>query len=311
MSQTSPYNKNSNLGSPVVKNKILKYLYSKVSSIIKHECIAGEKDLNNIRDNDYIICPRFRGTRSWIIFFRSGDEYYAVNFPQHSQRKKQELFIHSLDISVTKDFYYGTVMEGIFFKMDENKYLIIDEVYLLAGENQLLKPKDDRLAYLSKYLTENMLRNPTYNMYVSQFFQTDKTNLKELYEKIKNDTNIQEIIFYPKIFGRKIYSYTIIDTDLVDNVIKISSFRMQKTENPDVYKLLTIKYATKIGIAYIPDIETSKKCKSWFKHNKCKELVVKCQMDMEKKKWVPIELVEQDIDDIGTEQSDEREIVEV
>lgn len=298
MSQTlTKYIKNANLGSTNIKNRILQYLYtSKINLNLKHEIISGVKDLDNIRDNEYIICPRFCGTRSWILFFHIDNNYYAVNFPKHSQQKKNFLYIHPIDISVGKEFYRGTIMEGIFYRTDEKRYLVVDEVYLLAGINQLLKPKDDRLNNLSEYFKSNVNINHNYYMYVSQYFTIGKSSLKELYEKIKSDAKIQEIIFYPKIYGRKIYGYTIIDSDLVDNIIKLSHFCMQKTASPDVYNLLSMSTQNKIDIAYIPDMETSKKCKQWFKDNKTKELNVKCQMDMEKKKWIPIELVEGDLE---------------
>lgn len=319
MSQaSSQYRKNEQLGSREVKNKILKYLYSSGVNInLKHNNITNEKDLDSIKDNDYIICPRFSGTRSWIIFFCVEDNYYAVNFPKHSQKKKEDLFIHAIDMNVSKEFYRGTIMEGIFFRMDERKFLVIDEVYTLAGEDQLLKSKDDRLNYLSQYIKTSTNRNINYNMNVSQYYNINKKSLKELYEKIKADTKIQEIIFYPKIYGRKIYMYTIIDSDLMDNIIKLTKFLLQKTGSPDVYNLLTTDSKTKIDIAYIPDIDTSKKCKQWFKDNKTKELLVKCQMDMDKKKWVPLELVEHDLENEDNEDNDnnnaesDREIVEV
>lgn len=308
---TSTYKKNIDLNSTTIKNKILKYLYGKINTQTEFKNITSEEDLNDIRDNDYIICPRFNGVRSWIIFFQIEDNYYAVNFPKHSQKKKYDLFIHPIDINVSKDFYHGTIMEGIFYKINENCYLIIDEVYYLAGQNQLLKPKDDRLEQLSYFLTANIVFNPTYNMQISQFFQVNKKNLKELYTKIKSDTKIQEIIFYPKTFGRKIYNYTIMDYDLIDNVIKLSTFRFQKTTSPDVYNLLTVSSGKKLDIAYIPDMETSKKCKQWFKDNKVKELLVRCQMNMDKKKWIPLEIIEDDVNELDDADKSDDEVAEV
>ncbi|XWV26074.1 putative mRNA capping enzyme [Tupanvirus soda lake] len=302
------YIKNANLGSREVKNNILKYLYSSnINLNLKYEIITSEKDLDNIRDNDYIICPRFGGTRSWILFFQIDNNYYAVNFPKHSQRKKEDLYIHPIEMSVCKQFYRGTIMEGIFFRIDEKKYLVVDEVYMLGGQNQLLKPKDDRLNYLKKYFQKYTNINENYYMYVSQYFTPSKSSLKELYEKIKSDPKIQDIIFYPKIYGRKIYNYTIIDSDLVDNVIKLAQFYMQKTASPDVFNLLAPNTKNKIDIAYIPDAQTSKMCRQWFKDNKAKELFVKCQMDMEKKKWIPIELVEQELENDEHNSSDDED----
>nr|AEX62654.1 putative mRNA enzyme [Moumouvirus Monve] len=41
-------------------------------------------------------------------------------------------------------------MEGIYFNVDERKFLIVDEVYKLAGQDQMLKPKCDRLEMLTQ-----------------------------------------------------------------------------------------------------------------------------------------------------------------
>lgn len=307
MNVSQTYNKNKDLGIDVVKNKILKYLYTNIKKNIQYHNIQDEKDLNNIRDNNYIVCPRFTGTRSWIIFFHDEENYYAVNFPKHNPKKIYDLKIHPIDINVAKEFYNGTIMEGIFFRMNEEKFLVVDEVYLLAGQNQLLKPKDDRLNDLAQYFVSKRIINDTYYMDVSKFYKIEPDNLKKLYDKIKEDNKIQEIIFYPKIYGGKIYSYTIIDTDLVDHIVKIAKFRMQKTASPDVYNLFIINSQDKIGIAYIPNIDVSKMCKRWFRDNKSKELIVKCQLHLEKKKWVPMELIETDI----TNLDDEKDVVEV
>lgn len=287
------YNKNVNLESNKVKNIILKYLYQNVEIGIRHEIISNVKILDYINSDEYIICPTLRGIRSWIIFFRNGDDYYAVSFPK-TEKIRDNFRVYPLGINVVKEFYYGTIMEGIFYRMDDTRFLVIDEVYLLSGQNQLLKSKDDRLIDLTRYITKSIRINPDFQMYVSQFFNINKKSIRELYDKIKSDSRIQEIIFYPKIFGKKIYSYTILDSDVIDTVIKLSKFYLQKTESPDVYNLLTLEPRNKVGIAYIPNIDVSKKCKNWFKHNKKKELVVKCQLDIDKNKWIPLEVVNDD-----------------
>lgn len=302
------HDKNLNLRSAEVKNEILKYLYSSGINVnSRHEKICNSRDLDNIRDSDYVICPKFRGTRTWVIFFHSvrSNVYYAVNFPKHSQRKREDIVIHPIEINVDTKFYHGTIMEGIYYKDSNTKYLIIDEVYVLGGENQLLKSKDDRLNYLSTYFKDSIRINLNYSMIVTQYYLIGKKSLKELYDSIKKDTRIQEIIFYPQQYGKKIYLYTIIDTDLIDNVIKTAILYFQKTSTPDVYNLLSCDSKTKIGMAYIPDTETSKKCKEWFKLNKkAKELIVKCRFDMVKKLWIPIELVEEDIIEISESNSE-------
>ena len=300
---TSEYNKNININDAETKNMILKYLYGKnLKNTISFTGIQKVSDLDNIKNGDYIVCPRFRGSRSWVIFFKTQGSkheipnYYAVSFPKHSQYKKINLRIHAVDISVSREFYNGTIMEGIFYRVANEKFLIIDEVYTLCGENQLLKSKTDRLNYLSNFITTNTVQTLSYHLYPCQYYSLTESNLSELYDKIKGDNRIQDIIFYPQIHGRKIYQYTIIDIDLTDDIIKTGVFKLQKTNNPDVYNVISFKTDNKIDIAYLPDMATSKKCKQWFKDEKATELAVKCRMNMEHKKWIPIELIETDVD---------------
>jgi hypothetical protein len=284
------YIKNSNLKSVQTKKNIYQFLHKYVDSIQKSEHIKNIKDLDNIRDNDYIICPKLIGTRCWIIFCKFDNYYYAVNFSKYSKQINNTI-IHPINVSVIKEFYDGTIMEGTHYRIDNKHFLVIDEVYLFAGQAQLLKPKDDRLSEMNRRIIFDNMNNSTYTMYISKFFQINKKSLQELYEIVKFDEKIKEIIFYPKIFGRKIYSYTIMDYDLVDIIIKLSKFQLQKTNNLDVYNLLSITTNNKIDIAYIPDMETSKKCKQWFKDSHNKNIIVKCQMDINKKKWIPIEII--------------------
>ncbi|AEQ33345.1 putative mRNA capping enzyme [Megavirus vitis] len=298
--------KNAGLGTREVKNLVLKYLYSsRVNLNLRHEYIKNEKDLDNIRDNDYIVCPRFSGTRSWILFFKSEyDIYYAVNFPKHSQKKKEYINIFPIDVTVSKDFYRGTIMEGIYFTFDDKRYLIVDEVYMLSGQDQMLKPKCDRLDNLTQCFKKSVVGNNRFNLYVSQYYRTDKNNLKEMYEKIKTDPKIQEIIFYPNTYGRKIYSYTIIDLDLQDDITKYSCLIMEKTASSDVFNLYFTNTQNKIGIAYIPDMATSKMCKQWFKDAKTNKLIVKCKLHIAKNKWIPVEVIETDIENVEENESD-------
>lgn len=289
----NPISKNYYLGSDQTKNKILKFLCSsQIELKTKYERIMEESDLSNIKNDDYIICPKFRGSRTWIIFFHNDENYYAVTFSKNFQRNREKLVIHPIDISVHPSFYQGTIMEGIFYRVDNNHFLVIDEVHILAGENQLLKSRDDRLNNLSNFINKFTQINPYYSMYVTQFFTIKKNSLKDLYQKIKADSKIQEIIFYPRGYKGNIYVYTIMNYDLIDPIVKISHFWLQKTTKPDVYNLLLTQNSNKTDIAYVPDMETSKKCKKWFKNKKSDKLFVKCKMDMDQQKWVPVEIVE-------------------
>lgn len=288
--------KNFNINSDEIKNRILKYLYTNgINTEVRYANVSSEKDLDVIKNNDYIICPRYVGTRSWVILFNVGINYYAVNFPKHGQHKRTDIVIHPIEMAFGKAFYQGTIMEGIYYRNDNNKHIIIDEIYTLCGENQIFKPKEDRLGTLKLHFKKNVASSPNFSMTVVNHYEINAPSLKDLHEKIKNNPNVQEIIFYPKKYGDKIYSYTILDSDLMDNIIETSCFYLEKTSSPDVYNLLATKTKNKIDIAYVPTLEASIRCKSWFKNKKIKEILVKCQYDYSFKKWIPMEIIEEDV----------------
>jgi hypothetical protein len=283
--------KNPNLDMSETKKMIFKYLSNHVNMDSHQEIIKDEKDLDVIREGDYVVCPRFDGARIWAVFMHDGNDYYAVSFPKYGKNKVDNK-LYPIPINVSQHIYNGTIMEGIYVKIDSDQYLIIDEIYMLAGQTQLTKPKDDRLKYLSETVDKYFRMVPNFRVCTSKFFYINEENLSELYAKIKSGVNIREIVFYPKTVG-KIFRYTIVSTDLEDDEIKLATFRMYKTSNPDVYNLYVPRTNNMVDIAYIPDTKTSKKCKQWFKDFATNELHVKCTMDVSSKKWIPVELMEQ------------------
>lgn len=284
--------KNANLNQTDTKELILQYLYKNTNQKIRFNHITRMDTVDEIRDTDYIICPRYSGVRSWIVIFRNGNNYYFVDFPKHSQFKRDDLVIHPVNTSVISDMYNGTIMEGIFFIRDDKKNLVIDEVYSLCGQSQANKPKHVRLDDLSHFLCNNLNASPDISISVTKYFRINSDSLRDLFELIKSDEDIREIIFYPNRSGKKIYNYTIVETDRKDHYIEYSIFKMTKTRNTDVYRLYDVNTGEKIGIAHVPDIGTSKTCKKWFADNKVEDLVVRCQLDQYHDRWVPIEMID-------------------
>lgn len=284
--------KNANLSDPGVKASIFRYVRSRINTETKHVPITTFADLDNILKASYVICPKIIGTRSWIVFFKNGDTYYSVNFPK-SDRKDCKIF--ALDIQVKPEIYLGTIMEGIHHKYMNEHYFIIDEIYYFEGRNILTKTKTDRLGQLSSAIQGKFMMSNNFRLCVSNHFNINSSSIAELYEKIVSDSNIQEIIFYPNIFGQKVYKYVILDTDTEtkNTVVELCEFEMHRPENADVYRLFDLGTGEKIGIALIPDIETSKRCKEWFKKKSIKSLKVQFKLDQDKNKWIPIKQVEE------------------
>lgn len=262
---------------------LLKYIgYQKLHQQIQP---LTEKDLPSIK-KDYLACPTYPGTRSWIIFFHRGHKYYALNFPKFDPKQGHPI-LYRTEVLAARSLYAGTIMEGVFFRLHGQPFLVIDEVYLLAGENQLTKPKDDRMKYLEKYLDKHLIRNPEYNIYVCQYYRLERQDLELLYHKIRSDPQIGEILFYPVNYGGTIYSYLLTQEDLVDQIVRTTHFRLRKVAT-DVYQILD-HHGHKLGLASIPDLATSRMCRDWFK--KKREILAACRLDPLSQKWIPVKLV--------------------
>ena len=173
--------KNLDINTPKIKHRILQYLYSSdFYTDDKIDYVVCDRDIGIIKNGDYIMCAGYKGTRSWIIIFHDEEKYYAVNFPKYGRGGQNKLIIYPINIPISKKFYHGSVMEGIYYYDDINdsKYLYIDEVYTLCGENQLLKSKEDRMKNLSfqlkKYVTQLF---DQYIIRVNQHYTFDETSL--------------------------------------------------------------------------------------------------------------------------------------
>lgn len=281
--------KNKDLDNPNIRDKIIKYYRDNFPSVkTEYKYIKSEKDLNYIRENNYLICPQMSGVRVIVIFFREKNCYYAINFHK-DKLKRHNIQIYPIEIPVIEKFYNGTIMEGIYFNFDKKKFIIIDQIYRLYGEDQMMKSRSDRIFFLSRKLKTDVIINPEYSILTAQFYSIDKRSLEDLYEKIKINPNIRELAFVPNDFEGTIYLYSIISSDLIDDIVKYSKLIIQKTKTSDVYHLLDTVSRKRIGIAHIPDIKTSKMCKEWFKISKKKELIVRCLFDSVKNTWIPIE----------------------
>lgn len=282
--------KNLKLDSPEVKQTILKYLATYNIKNLSINEISNDSEINYITNNDYIVCPQFIGVRSWFIIKKFGDFYYAVMFPKKTH-KNSNITLYPIKLALKAKLYEGTIMEGICHKYNEERYMIVDDVYLLQNINQLIFSKSDRLDKLTDTLNECVMHANMHHLYVSQRFNLSQNDLSDLYEKIKLDNRIDSLAFFPNVLNKPIFKYTIVEADLVDDIVKFSTFIMKKATLPDVYHLFVSESTLSYHIASVPDQHYSKLYRKWFKGNKC--IRVKCKMSNDdEQSWIPIEIID-------------------
>lgn len=282
------YHKNLDLDAASTREFLMAFVNSHIAPS-KMIPVTNREDINSIREGDYVVMPGYSGIRSWIILHkkktRNITNYYACT--TNRTRAGGQLF--SIEADFSEDMYNGTIMEGIFFTVENEKFLVVDDIYLLAGVTQLLRPKQYRLQQLSEHFVQTLRQNQSYHIYVNNCYEITHHDLTMITEKIKSVSNISEIIFAPQSFGKMIYTYTLQDNDVIDDIVKYATFLLRKSTIPDVYKIYTSN-ETRVGIAYIPDKDTSQMCRNWFKNQE--ELYIKCRFHHDRQKWIPIALSE-------------------
>lgn len=279
--------KNFDINEKETKMRLVKFLNSKGLSFGHTETpIKTKNDCDMIKHGNYVVCPGIIGTRCWVIFYYDSETsvYYSVSFIKRAT-DINDLIIHPVDVSAKKSVYQGTIMEGIYFKTGRIKNLLIDELCFARNENHLFKSKKDRLNIISSIVKNDISVAPNYRLVVPLYFDINPESLSCLYNKIKCDKMIKELIFYPEVHSNKIFTYVIKEKDFHDFDLNLVPFNMKKTTLLDVYEIYNMNGA-KIDIAHIPDMTLSKTCREWFKNSKKDTLEV--LFKNEKNQWIPV-----------------------
>lgn len=285
--------KNIDITSNKTKNIIISYLHKYIENPhIRYQNITSWDMVDTIKHGDYVMFPSHSGSRTWILFFTYHGKYYAVSFPQHNIRKRDNINIYPIPIKMREKIYNGTILEGIYRKENDIQYLIIDDVHYVYGKAQIAKSKSYRLNYIRDVLKTDMISDSNnMRIMVNKCYNMDKFGITELFDKVKNNYGVRDIIFYPSLLHSNIFQYTILESDRENDIIKYSTLILEKTKLPDVYHLLTINNNNNIGIAYIPDKEISKLCNSWFKSKRTKSVTIKCKYNFNMARWIPFKLI--------------------
>ena len=286
--------KNYQLGSTVVRNRIFAFLGRHVPNYCQSEQLITPQQIDNmIERGEHVVSPQISGVRSWIIIFREEDKYYAVNFPQHNYRRRDQIHIYPLDIQIADYAYQGTIMEAVYYRNEEGvRNLIVDEVRMLTGVDQFVFDKVSRMQKVDEFLSQGVRLSTQYQIRAANMYKTSESMLRELHRIILHQTidRMHGVIFWPMMGKDVPYYYSIVERDLEDEIVKVSTLTMSRSLAPDVYDLMHPDTDVHIGIALIPDTYTSGLCKAWFKKKSLAKINVICQLDLVKGRWIPLRL---------------------
>lgn len=208
------------------------------------------------------------------------------------------------------------------------KTFIIQDVYKLRGYDMTTDTIKNKLLKLSMYLNQNYKPTDPENkltLVVNTLHELNEIgHIKEIMDKTKIYAT-RGLTFYPEITTnmKLIFLFTnepthetitttntdIINTDIQKKLVYsfknktnnkiIKTLEVRKTDAPDVYYIMCCeKYIEnsinkikiiKLGIALVPDTKCSSLCRNILDSKKNNKALMKCQLDENKNRWIPIE----------------------
>lgn len=278
-----------------IKSKIYNYLINNVNNYkLTKNIIKSDNDLNELLDKNYNILPNIVGEDYIFLCKKINEKYYVVLIERNSFDLENINFnrmnIVSLKIRLNLKSYDGTIFEGRLVNLGGTNVFIINKVFMLYGNDlKNLKIEDvyektnnfidnsyiidsnmnsisfklNRLYDIKDFddLVDNKLKNSKYKFSSLDFVKSNFENSYRLYF-----TNQDNMTHFVNICGK------LIDIDVVELFAKDSTNKIKR-----------------IGIAHIPDINTSLLCNKYLSNNELNNL--RCKFNFKFKKWIPLEII--------------------
>ena len=276
------------------KKKILDFLLNNIEPYnFKYDNISQEKTLLKIKNTQYFVAPNIFGDDFIFIAIKINGVYYnvLVNKSFINDIKNinyNNVIMLSIKIRLCNNSYNGTIFDGKIVNLGGCSVFLINDSFMLYGENLLDNSITDRYAKTNKFLDESYIIDNNMNVIDFRLNKLNKIDdIKDLvYNRMKKSKyNFDSLIFIPKTNKEKyIYNLTNI------NNINLEKVMYGKKIDTDVIELYTKDQENelrRIGIAHIPTIKCSKIC---TEHITDKLTVIKCKLNTNFKKWEPIEI---------------------
>ena len=237
------------------------------------------------------------------------------------------IHINTQRIRLDDKIHDGSILEGVFImnKRTRERVFVVTDLHWFRGNDVRNDTLDNKMLNISTYL-DNMKIDGTNNikLMTNKLFELkDVREVKTYVDNIKVFEG-KGLVFYPEtstignkliFLGESVAPQTKEDIELkIDpNTIDIPSIKpkketkyitttgkdieavleMRKTDQPDVYLLFAVINDNnniklkKIGIALVPDSNTSKLCNDIINSKKYGRALVLCRFAVNKNGWIP------------------------
>lgn len=286
----------------------LSLLCSNIKYNSRYAKVFNEQFSKNL-NNPHVFYLKSSGT-PYLLFLT---QINSVNYAFFIDKKIKEGYsfpkIFILPYEFSPEIYKSTLFECELIRKRNKKWCIgINDIYYYCGKNMKKTNIIDRMnaihqVFDTKYTSSEF--SNTCPPFVKKYF--DYKDVSYVFNNfIPNlDYETRGIYFVPMRVDYSNILYIFKENDPVKLVDKpkrnTKTFRIMKTMKPDVYELYGLKSGdlTKIGIALVQTTLLSHSILSWF-HDKDFdiEILVECKYNEFFKKWEPISLSDESVDEI-------------
>lgn len=287
-----------------LQNKALEKLYSScVYANTRYEMLKTNEQLANIKESKPYISVQFQGIAYVIFFCTIENTKYSLLISKkelkdtNSKNKSNEIKMFQMFVPYIDEKYYeGTVLDGKVIRNDNMKDLAFI-VHGLYGKYFDELTFEQKLEIFKKDIYSKLNRNSPIQFTATKLYFHDQ--LPELlFQKVhQSNKKVIGLMFFSKTLSEPYYVYTdenefmllkenkpLPITKLYNN--SMTEFLMKSSNTTDVYYLYDINDNTDVGLAHIPDIETSHYFAQIFKNEHT--IKTKCLKSEKFNKWIPI-----------------------
>ena len=286
----------------------LSLLCSNIKYNSRYAKVFNEQFSKNL-NNPHVFYLKSSGT-PYLLFLT---QINSINYAFFIDKKIKEGYsfpkIFIIPYEFSPDLYKTTLFECELIRKKNKKWCIaINDIYYYCGKNMKKTNIIDRVnktheIFENKYNSSEF--SNTCPPFIKKYF--DYKDVSYVFnEYIPNlDYETRGIYFVPMRVDYSNILYIFKEKDSVKLIEKpektTKCFRIMKTMKPDVYELYGLKSGdlTKIGIALVQTTLLSHSILSWFQGKEFdSEILVECKYNEFFKKWEPISLSDECVDEI-------------
>lgn len=274
MNHYSKYNNNYIASSDTrndYKREYVKHIYNNINlSYYKYEIIKLKSDLPKLLEKKFFVSPNYSGNNCLLVFAKINNKFCAYTLERRTLHynvnyiKFDDIKLNFVDVALDVNIYAGSgsIFDGIFVTINNQKIFIITDVFLFKGQSMLHSKLDNKFQQLNTYLDINYKKdkNDTLTLQVNDLTEIDniKHLIKDKIPKI-NDFLVKGVCFYPEISGNKlIYTFNVNNhnnnRNFTPNIQQKNNVRFERTNtnnthnnhNIDNLELLIKNYEKKL-----------------------------------------------------------------